>query len=325
VVTQESQRGVRAGAWSGMPFLLSAAGLVIAIIALWRPGEVSALGPGHKLALRLPPWIMLVLVGAVVIAFFAIVSALIPAPRRKDPEDIILEPPPPPRLSPATLLGLLLLLAALIGGATALLFVFAPDLFSGSHGVAHITTASGKPAAPVPVPPQGRETAHTPTLDLGLTLTLSAVGIVIIVFALLVITANEPWYAVMEWFRFRRRRRRAPLAAEIASAMTAGIRDLGADNDPRRAIIACYQRCEAAVVAAQHGRRYASETPREYLQRALSALDLPAQSVRSLLAVFEHARFSDLPVTPRDCSIALGAFGDIRTTLEQRGSHAGAA
>jgi len=88
-------------------------------------------------------------------------------------------------------------------------------------------------------------------------------------------------------------------------------------DDPRAAVIACYRQCETEL-ASRRRYRHASETPREFLRAALSALHLPTQPIRALLEVFERARFSDLPVTRLDRSIALGALDEIRTDLERR-------
>jgi hypothetical protein len=103
----------------------------------------------------------------------------------------------------------------------------------------------------------------------------------------------------------------------MTSALAAGRRALEIGDDPRTAVIACYRQCEAALASRRRG-RHAAETPREFLRDALAALHLPAQPIRALLQVFERARFSDLPVTRLDRSIALGALDEISTDLEQR-------
>ena len=95
-------------------------------------------------------------------------------------------------------------------------------------------------------------------------------------------------------------------------------------DDPRHAVIACYRRCETAL-ASQRRRRYNSETPREFVHDTLTALALPEKAVRSLLSVFERARFSDLPITPTDRSMAQDALTEIRSVLEgesRDGAHA---
>ena len=61
------------------------------------------------------------------------------------------------------------------------------------------------------------------------------------------------------------------------------------------------------------------ETQREFLRGALATLHLPAQPIRALLQVFERARFSNLPVTRLDRSVALAALDEIRTDLGRRG------
>ena len=64
--------------------------------------------------------------------------------------------------------------------------------------------------------------------------------------------------------------------------------------------------------------RYASETPRAFVQVTLKALKLQALAGQSLLQVFQKARFSELPVTASDRFAALSAFGEIRLAVERR-------
>jgi hypothetical protein len=179
------------------------------------------------------------------------------------------------------------------------------------------------PASWLRVPPMERNYAPTrdvidvPTFDFALTLTLGAVTAVIAAFALLVIVLNQPWAIATAWFSRSRGRKNSTLVAGLTSAMSTGIHELEVGDDPRSAVIACYRRCEVAL-ASHRRRRYASETPREFVHEAFVALKLPALAVQSLLQVFEKARFSELPVTPSDRSAALSALGGIRSALERR-------
>jgi len=153
-------------------------------------------------------------------------------------------------------------------------------------------------------------------IDWGLSLALGAVAAVMIGGAVLIIAGNEPWAVLAQWFRVRRRRRMV-LVRDLTSAVSAGMRDLAVGDDPRRAVIACYRRCEATL-ASRRRRRYPAETPREFVADALAALQLPVVAIRSLLLVFERARFSDLPITSKDRDVALEALGDIRSALDRR-------
>ncbi len=287
-------------------------GLAIAIIATWRPGMVSP-SVGHRLQLQLPGWTLMIFAIAAVVVCLAILSSLIRPPRRKDPDEFELEPPPPPRLSPVALAVLLLLLAASLASAVVVLHLTDRLQLGGAafrpSGVSAVHHAPSQP-------PTEPNPAHVPAINWGLTVTLGAVAVVVIGGALLIIAGNEPWWVLAQWLRVRRRRRTA-LARDLASAISAGVRDLEAGGDPRRAVIACYRRCEAAI-ASRRRRRYPAETPREFVADALGVLQLPVEAIRSLLFVFERARFSDLPITPDDRDIAAVALGDVRTALERR-------
>jgi multisubunit Na+/H+ antiporter MnhB subunit len=287
-------------------------GLVIAVIATWRPGMVAQ-GAGHRLELQLPGWILAILAAAAVAVCLAILSSLIRPPRRKDPDEFELEPPPPPRLSPVAMALLLLLLVAFVASAVMVLHV-TDRLRSGGAGF----RPSGISAVHRPPiqPPTEPNPVNASAIDWGLTLALGAVAVLIISGALLIIGGNEPWWVLAQWLRVRRRRRTA-LVRDLASAISAGVRDLEAGDDPRLAVIACYRRCETAI-ASHRRKRYAAETPREFVADALAALQLPVEAIGSLLRVFERARFSNLPITSDDRDIAAAALGAVRSALEQR-------
>lgn len=280
--------------------------MTIAVVATWTPRSPSPDGAGQRLALNLPPWMLLALLIAALAMFLAVMSTLIPAPRRKNPEEPEFEPPPLPKLSPMTIVLLLFLIGAGIVGAFFAVRALVPGQPAADAGVQSSASGLERRASP-PEPP--RETV-----------TLSVLAAAAIGFSFLVIAANDPWTVIREWFR-RRTRRKWPMAQELTAAVAAGLRDLETADDPRLAVIACYRRCEAAI-AAHRRRRYPAETPREFVAEALGALRLPGTAVRALLAAFEHARFSELPVTPHDREVALGALSDIRSALDQ-GEHHG--
>lgn len=300
--------------WLGRCWL-AAVGLVIAVAASWRPGMLPLGRVGQRLELQVPGWLLIALAIAGVAVWLAIVSILIRPPLRKDPDEVLLEPPPPPRLSPVTLLLLGLLLVIAAGGAVLVLQLL--DVYHGGGTVAHSVGIGAPPQAVQPAPLRGA--ARAATLDWGLTVTLGAVAVAIIGGAVLVIAGNEPWTVLAQWFRLGRRRK-MELAGPLAAALSAGIHDLDAGDDPRRAVIACYRRCEATL-ALHRRRRCPAETPREFVADALAALHVPTAPIRSLLVVFERARFSNLPITSRDGDVARHALDDIRSALDRKAQH----
>jgi hypothetical protein len=300
----------RNASWIGRSSL-AAIGMAAAVMALWQPATLPLDSPGHILHLQVPGWVLLALAGALVAVFLAIVSSLIPTPRRKDPEDFELEPPPPPKLSPSVLVLMFLLLAVAILGAFMVLHLL--DLHHVGGAMAPVSGIR----APLPAarPELQRTAVHAGAIDWGLTLTLGAAAAVIIGGAVLIIAGNEPWWVIAQWFRMRKRRKLV-LVRDLTSAVSEGMRDLAVGDDPRRAVIACYRRCEAALTSRRR-RRYPAETPREFVADALVALHLPLAAIQSLLQVFERARFSELPITSKDRDVALASLGDIRSALDR--------
>lgn len=287
-------------------------GLAIAVMTTWRPGTLPFNVAGQRLDLRLPGWIAIALVVAAVAICLAIATSLIRPPRHKGDETFVHEPPPPPRLSPFALVLLLLLLALAVAGGVAVLHFLIPQ----HAGSAKPLALNIRSHLPVAQPGTIRGSAHAAAINWGLTLTAGVAAAIAVGGSLLVIAVNEPWWVLGQWLRARRRRKQA-LVKELATVVSAGMRDLEAGDDPRRAVIACYRRCEVTL-ASRRRRRYPAETPREFVADALNALHLPVDAVRSLLSVFERARYSDLAITPEDRDSALVAFGNIRSALKQR-------
>jgi hypothetical protein len=290
------------------PTWLAAIGLVIAVIALWQPDTLALDGAKYRLALSLPWWVLAMLAAASLAILLAIVALLIATPRRKDPAASEPKPPPALRLSPLALL----LLGSWAAAGMLALHLIDPDLLASWLG------RGAKMTAPSPLPRDvlsGPGVIQVPVVNLGVAVALASLAAVIIGFALLVILLNEPWAAIAAWFRDPRRSGRSVRLDDLASAISAATHELELGDDPRYAVIACYRRCETAL-AVRRRRRYSSETPREFVYDALTALALPANAVRSLLSVFERARFSDLPITQMDRSIALDALNKIQSVLE---------
>lgn len=97
----------------------------------------------------------------------------------------------------------------------------------------------------------------------------------------------------------------------FAEALSDAIDDLEREPDPRRAVIAAYARMEREL--GRHGLpRRPSETPLEYMRRALHEQTARSASVESLTALFERAKFSRHEITPAMKQEAIDALVDIR-------------
>jgi Domain of unknown function (DUF4129) len=120
----------------------------------------------------------------------------------------------------------------------------------------------------------------------------------------------------------RRRRRRdvRPAAPEAAAAqpseeeaeaarraVDAALTRLGDSADPRAAVVEAYARMEQVLAERELGRR-SPEAPREYLERVLRERGMPEQSLITLTALFEEARFSLHPIPE---SMPLRAAGEL--------------
>jgi len=289
--------------------LLAALGLVLGAIALWQPVGPIADSPGQRLVLDVPAWVQFVLLGATLVEFLAIVLVMIPNRLKKRSDGTLQRRPSAMRLSPIEKMALLLPLAAVAIAA------YQSQYFeSGRFGWLFGSRGGWFGSSSADPPP---DAVSVPLLDLSVSITLSLVAAVVIACSILAVLLVRPWVTIAEWLRQARVRRGASPVENMTSALAAGRRALEIGDDPRTAVIACYRQCEAALASRRRG-RHAAETPREFLRGALAALHLPAPPIRALLQVFERARFSDLPVTRLDRSIALGALDEIRTDLERR-------
>jgi Domain of unknown function (DUF4129) len=131
------------------------------------------------------------------------------------------------------------------------------------------------------------------------------------------------------WMRARRERRAAFVAtpgptvgeatrtdeAEVVQrALDAASAPLRDPADPRSAVIEAYARMEQALAERDLGRR-APEAPREYLTRVLGEHGAPQQSLATITALFEEARFSHHPIPPSAPRRALRELENARAAL----------
>jgi Domain of unknown function (DUF4129) len=289
--------------------------MTVAVAATSRPGLLPLASTGRQLELHLPPWTLIPLVIACGAAGLAMIVTLLPSPPPKDLEEFVHEPPSLPRLSPLTLILLWLLLIAAVVGAFLLVWQIAlQSALPRAIEVLRLQTAAPSP----PVPGHLRAAIRIPGAERGLTFTLAIAAAIVTGLAALVIASNQPWHTLAEWLRRGRRKRGS--VQDLSAVVSTGLRELEAGEDARRAVIACYRRCEA-VIAARRRRRLAAETPREFVADALAALELPRTDVESLLSIFERARFSDLIITDAQRDAAARAFRAIHSALGTRAIH----
>jgi hypothetical protein len=101
---------------------------------------------------------------------------------------------------------------------------------------------------------------------------------------------------------------------DVAIALDESLDDLRREPDVRRAIIAAYARMERALAVAGIQRR-PSETPTEYLARALQALDASIGAVTRLTDLFEWAKFSHHEPDESMRDEAIAALESVRDEL----------
>jgi Domain of unknown function (DUF4129) len=78
-------------------------------------------------------------------------------------------------------------------------------------------------------------------------------------------------------------------------AVDAALAPLREPADPRAAVIEAYARMERVLAERELGRR-SPEAPREYLRRVVRRQGMPDESLTTLTALFEEARFSRHPI-----------------------------
>lgn len=109
--------------------------------------------------------------------------------------------------------------------------------------------------------------------------------------------------------------REAELNAALDEVLADTLDDLRAERDPRRAVIGAYARLERTF-AAHDVARDPSETPREYVDRALDRLGVSAFAVRRLTQLYERAKFSPHEIDAAMKDDAIDALAGLRAELE---------
>ena len=131
--------------------------------------------------------------------------------------------------------------------------------------------------------------------------------------------------AMVVWKRLRgdEWEREAELAAALDEVLADTLEDLHAERDPRRAVISAYARMEKTF-AANRVERDPSETPREFVDRALDQLGVSSASVRQLTKLYERAKFSRLEIDETMKADAIDALVGLRAELEPEAARAAA-
>jgi hypothetical protein len=99
-------------------------------------------------------------------------------------------------------------------------------------------------------------------------------------------------------------------------ALSAGVAALESEDDPRAAVIKAYAGMERALAEDGLPRR-PSETPLEYLRRALERLSASTAATTRLTSLFEQAKFSSHVIDEPMRREALAALGELRAELAQ--------
>jgi hypothetical protein len=212
--------------------------------------------------------------------------------------------------------------AALLGGAM-VAAVYANPRFETGLG----QLGSGQQPVPPPTvedstvtpPPTGTGTPDTPLAPAWLGDVVSAVcilAVVALVGALLWQTlrdrlmARRTVVAVVDPEEVRRQAQE-----RIRAAVDEGLTDLDiADRDPRRAVIACWVRLEAAAAAAGTPRE-PGDTSSELVERMLAEHAIAAPVLAGFAAVYREARFATHPVDEAMREQARDALRQVRDEL----------
>jgi hypothetical protein len=120
-------------------------------------------------------------------------------------------------------------------------------------------------------------------------------------------------------FLWRAGRGKAPPKTRLQRDLIADLRaaelELEAIQDPRLAVLACYERMQRTLErGGLHGSP--ADTPAEIVARVRQAAVVEGSSPERLAALFEHAKFSPHPVGEEMRREALAAVTDIREQLE---------
>ncbi|MFI6800397.1 DUF4129 domain-containing protein [Streptosporangium canum] len=103
-------------------------------------------------------------------------------------------------------------------------------------------------------------------------------------------------------------------AGEMRAALRAGLTDLDAGDDPRRAVIACWLRLEHAAAGAGTP-RMAADTPGDLVTRLLAAHRVSGPALGRLAAAYRQARYAPHEVAESLRGTARRALAEVDAEL----------
>jgi hypothetical protein len=104
---------------------------------------------------------------------------------------------------------------------------------------------------------------------------------------------------------------------QVRDAVRAGLADLDAGGDPRRAVIACWLRLERAAAAAGTA-RLAADTPTDLVRRLLAAHRVSDEALGRLADAYRLARYAPAEISGELLSTAERALRDVDAQLGGR-------
>jgi hypothetical protein len=106
-------------------------------------------------------------------------------------------------------------------------------------------------------------------------------------------------------------------AAEMRDALRAGLADIDAGGDARRAVIACWLRLER-VAAAAGTARLAADTPADLVRRLLSRHLVSRAALEQLAEAYRMARYAPAEVGAELVGVARRALRDVDAALAEQ-------
>ncbi|MEQ7004725.1 DUF4129 domain-containing protein [Actinopolymorpha sp. B17G11] len=188
---------------------------------------------------------------------------------------------------------------------------------------------AGTPAAPPPPPPAPEiSSSASPTGAPAAADVPAWVGTILLVVLALVTVALLAGvvYLFRRYVRIKISPRRprpvletvsepVPAAEELHAAVAAGIEELADDSaDPRRAVIGCWLRLEAAAAAAGTERE-PHDTPADLVGRVLTAHEVSPEPLRVLAELYRQARYAPDVVDETMRDTARATLTRLRTEL----------